>query len=108
MALPARHDINESYRNSRTLRVFRWLVDGDPANLTGWTPRLRIGKNDRLVLELNSAITLGGAAGTVTMNIPAGSMTATGDYRYVIDLIDPMGEPTRFVDGHLRVLPEFT
>lgn len=80
MALPARHDINEAHIDARVRRVFRWLVDGEPADLTDWTARLRIGKGGRLVVELDDAITLGGADGTVTLDVPAGTLTSTGTY----------------------------
>lgn len=100
--LPVRHNIN-SFPDTPVHRVFRWLADGTPKNLTGWTGRLRIGLNGQFLKEVPGAITISGVDGTATLDIPVGTLTAVGLYWYVVDLLDPLSVPTRFVNGSLRM-----
>lgn len=63
--------------------------DGDPIDLTGYTGRLQIKRDDGTVLftlttDPDGGIVLGGAAGTVTFTIDAED---TG-----VDLVDPDGD----------------
>lgn len=100
--LPVRHNI-DGFTDTRVRRVFKWLADGVAVDLTGWTGRLRIGQSGLLVQEVGSAVTTGGVLGTVTLVIPANTITVPGLYWYVLDLIDPSANPVRFVNGNLRV-----
>lgn len=103
MALPVRHNI-DAYPDTTASRKFHWVAGGADVDLTGWTGRLRIGRAGKFLMEVPDAVTLGGTAGTVTLHIPAGTLTATGSYWYVLDLLDPSSEPTRLVNGTLRML----
>ena len=106
MTLPMRHNIDVTV-GKRIRRVFRWVVNGQNADLTDWTGRIRIGQNGQFVTEVSNAVTLGGTDGTATVDIPPGTLTDAGTYSYALDLLDPNDEPKDFVYGNLRILPEF-
>lgn len=99
--LPIRHNL-ATFPDVNTRRVFRWLVDGTPKDLTDWTGRLRIGQEGVFLIEPADAVTLGGTAGTISVDIDAGVLTEVGSYWYVVDLIDDNGGVTRFADGALN------
>jgi hypothetical protein len=89
--------------------------DGDPINLTGYTARMQVritygAAATILSLANGSGITLGGAAGTITLSVAA-TTTATvnsGTYVYDLELQSGGGEVTRLVEGTLEVTPEVT
>ena len=84
-----------------------------PVNLTGYTARLKIrrkGSSDPALLSLThaSGITLGGAAGTITVVLTAAQTAAlpTGaDLVYDLDVIDGSSRPYRLVRGKVTVQP---
>lgn len=91
-----------------------WKVDGNPVNLTSYTARMRV-KNifknfEVLHLTTTSGITLGGAAGTIDLNVSAADMTTVvpGKYSYDLELVSAGGVVTRLVKGTFTVTPEVT
>lgn len=86
---------------------------GNPINLTGYTFRGHVRKtvaSTTVVLDLATYVTLGGAAGTITFNIPD-TITAAltpGDYVYDMELESGSGVTRRILEGALRVTPEVT
>jgi hypothetical protein len=65
------------------------------------------------VLELttaNSKITLGGAAGTITLNLTATETAAITQQSlaYDLELVSAGGEVTRLVEGQIVLTPEVT
>ncbi len=93
--------------------------DGDPVspvNLTGYSARMQVraaAASDDIVLELDSGlggeITLGGAAGTIDLNLTA---TATAEipagwYVYDLELVSG-ATVTRLLEGRFAVSAEVT
>lgn len=86
-------------------------------DLTGYTARMQVRQThksaDPPALTLtteNGAITLGGAAGTISVVAAA---TATGDITfkrgvYDLELVSGSGVVTRLIDGVVTVTPEVT
>ena len=95
--------------------VLTWRIDGTAVNLTGYTARLqaRVDVEDtETVLSLTSGagITLGGAAGTITLNQTATqtALLPAGTYIYDLELVSGGGVVTRLVQGELIVSAEVT
>lgn len=115
MALAGIYDITAD-QGATYSQVFTWKdSDGDPVSLVGWTGRMQI-RNGRptesLVLELttsNDRMTLGGAAGTVTLTIAASDMEDidAGMYAYDIELVNG-STVERLVMGTFTVRGEVT
>lgn len=96
-------------------RVFTWRDDaGALINLTGYTARMKIKTTldgtDIAAFTHAAGITLGGAAGTVTLNIAAAVTAAyifsTGVYD--LELISGGGGVTRFLQGGVILSREVT
>lgn len=117
MQEPARYDMT-IYQGADFERVLTWSL-GEPAvlvNLTGYTARMQlrtIPASDDVALELtteNGRISLGGAAGTINLDLPA-SVTedlAANQYAYDLEVIAPSGFVTRLIEGFVNVDPEVT
>ena len=97
-------------------RVLTWKQsNGTPVNLTGYTARMQVRDHyasSSSVLTLtteNGGITLGGAAGTITLAATATATAAlTADtYVYDLELVDG-ATVTRLVQGQFTVNPEVT
>lgn len=97
-------------------RVLTWKDSSDvPVNLTTYTARMQvrsIASSADVVLELTTAngrITLGGALGTITLNVPAADMddVPAGSYAYDLELVSG-GAVTRLVMGSFQVRAEVT
>lgn len=99
-----------------------WRDDqGDPINLTGYTARMQVRESVSaadVLIELtteNGRITLGGAAGTILLEIDADVMAALDTnhlkvtWRYDLELVpaDP-DDTVRLLRGKFVVLPEVT
>lgn len=96
-------------------RVVTWYADAagtQPVNLTGYSAKMKV-KNQLGTALLDSAngditITLGGAAGTVTVTIAAaktGAMSSTvaDDLVYDLELTSGTGVVTRLLQGTVAV-----
>jgi hypothetical protein len=98
-------------------RVLTWKDSANrPVALTGYTARMQIREtieSSTVVVSLtteNDRITLGASDGTVTLLIPAATMTELIAKKYVYDLelISPSGIVTRLVMGDFTVRREVT
>lgn len=85
-------------------------------NLTGYSARMHIREDIEDVAFIHEATTangqiaLGGAAGTITFNIPAATTEAFtfDDAVYDLELEDAGGAVTRLVEGSVFLSPEVT
>lgn len=107
-------EINQGATYSKT---FTWKDGaGEPVNLTAYTARMQVRRgvsDETVLLELtteNGRLTLGGVAGTVSLNLTP-TVTAAIDWRrgkYDLELVAPDGSVTRFLDGQVVVSREVT
>jgi len=88
---------------------------GALVNLTGYTARMKVkttyGGTQLLSITSSDSITLGGAAGTITINVPAATtaaLTAPAEGVYDLELVSGAGVVTRLVEGEVRITPEVT
>lgn len=96
--------------------LLTWEIDSVPVNITNWTARLqaRVDVEDsEVILSLttsNGGITLGGAAGTISLDQTATqtALLPAGTYVYDLELISAVGAVTRLVQGELNISPEVT
>lgn len=96
--------------------LLTWKIDGTNVNLTNYTARLaaRVDVEDtEVILSLttsNGGITLGGAAGTISLDQTAVQTTLlpAGTYVYDLELIAGSGTVTRLVQGELLISAEVT
>ena len=96
--------------------LLTWKINTVPVNLTNWTARLqaRIDVEDtEVILSLttsNGGITLGGSAGTISLDQTATqtALLPAGTYVYDLELISGVGAVTRLVQGELLISPEVT
>lgn len=104
------------YRGETLQRVFTYKdSDGVAVDLTGYSASMQVRKSlaDGVALELstvNSRITLGGAAGTVTLLVSA-TDTATidvGQYFYDLELTSGSSVVTRLIEGRFQVKEAYT
>lgn len=97
-------------------QVLTWSADGSPVNLTGWTARMQVRKtlpDPAIVWSLtteNGGITLGGADGTVALDITATDTdNLPGGYAvYDLELVSPGGTVKRLLQGSFTVSPQVT
>lgn len=99
------------------LKTITWKDDNDTAiNLTGYIARMQFRRSKSSTDVLFSAttengiITLGGAAGTIVINIPA---TSTDDFSfygavYDLELESSGGIVTRLIEGSVELSREVT
>ena len=95
--------------------LMTWKIDNVPVNLTGYTARLqaRVDVEDTetiLSLTTGAGITLGGAAGTITLDQTATqtALLPTGEYVYDLELQSSGGIVTRLLQGELNISAEVT
>jgi hypothetical protein len=95
--------------------LMTWRIDNVPVNLTGYTARLQaridVDETDTILsLTTGAGITLGGAAGTITLDQTA-TQTAVlpkGEYVYDLELQTSGGTVTRLLQGELNISAEVT
>lgn len=96
--------------------VLTWRISGTPVDLSGYSARMQTRAtvdSTTTVFSWTSAggqLVLGGAAGTITMNV-ADSVTSTypaGTYVYDLELESGGGETTRLLEGTFKITPEVT
>ena len=87
-----------------------------PIDLTGYTARMHFREKHTdpdpplYAATDGDDITLGGAAGTIVIVIPAAT-TAAWTFKtavYDLELVEPDGEVVRLVEGRITVTPEVT
>jgi hypothetical protein len=114
MSYPAEYKI-EARQGATFRRTLTWYLQKQLVNLTGYTARMQVRSSAASSTALlsatteNSYITLGGAAGTITLNIPANIMAGIPAGRYVYDLELVTGsEVTSLLAGRFIVTAEVT
>lgn len=109
-------------QNATYEKVFTWFntpccnavgAQPTPVDLTGYTASMQIrayALSPTVLYDASSNITLGGAAGTVTLEIPAASTSGFTWWEAVYDLLltDPSGFVTRLLSGSVSVCPGVT
>jgi hypothetical protein len=103
-------------KGSTFSRTLTWKVSGSAVNLTNYTARMQARTSHisgTAVLTLtteNGKITLGGAAGTITLNLTATETAAITQHSlaYDLELVSAGGVVTRLVEGQIVLTPEVT
>lgn len=96
-------------------KAFTYKINGNPADLTGYTARLKAAKSLNSAQPLftmtteNSRITLGGATGRVMLHLTAAETTRlqAGIYIYDLELVAG-NEVIRFLRGEVEVSANVT
>ena len=95
--------------------LMTWKIDNVAVNLTGYTARLqaRIDVDETetiLSLTTGAGITLGGAAGTISLDQTATqtALLPKGQYVYDLELQSSGGIVTRLLQGELNISAEVT
>ena len=95
--------------------LMTWKIDNVAVNLTGYTARLqaRIDVDETetiLSLTTGAGITLGGAAGTISLDQTATqtALLPKGEYVYDLELQSSGGIVTRLLQGELNISAEVT
>lgn len=101
-------------QGSTFTKQFTWNVADDPVNLTGYTARMQARRSadaSTTILSLTSSdyISLGGAAGTISFNIPASVTTnyESGSFVYDLELVNG-ATVTPLLAGQLLIDAEIT
>ena len=96
--------------------VLTWRnPDQSPIDVTGYTAKMqvRVSKSDStavLTLQTGSGITLGGTAGTITLNASATATNSldAGTFVYDLELTSSNGTVTRLIEGSFTVSGQVT
>jgi hypothetical protein len=95
--------------------LMTWRIDNVPVNLTGYTARLQaridVDETDTILsLTTGAGITLGGAAGTISLDQTATqtALLPKGEYVYDLELQSSGGVVTRLLQGELNISAEVT
>jgi hypothetical protein len=95
--------------------LMTWKIDNVAVNLTGYTARLQaridVDETDTILsLTTGAGITLGGAAGTITLDQTATqtALLPKGEYVYDLELQSSGGVVTRLLQGELNISAEVT
>jgi hypothetical protein len=95
--------------------LMTWKIDNIAVNLTNYTARLQaridVDETDTILsLTTGSGITLGGAAGTITLDQSAAqtAVLPKGEYVYDLELQSSSGVVTRLLQGELNISAEVT
>lgn len=95
--------------------LMTWRIDNVAVNLTGYTARLQaridVDETDTILsLTTGAGITLGGAAGTITLDQSAAqtAVLPKGEYVYDLELQSSGGVVTRLLQGELNISAEVT
>jgi len=110
-------------QNATFSRIFVWTAyatgpntagaQPQPVDLTGFTAAMQIRAYplaSAVLYDASSNITLGGNAGTISLEIPAATTAGFTWWAAVYDLLltDPSGSVTRFLNGSVTVSPGVT
>jgi hypothetical protein len=95
--------------------LMTWRIDNVAVNLTGYIARLQaridVDETDTILsLTTGAGITLGGAAGTISLNQTATqtALLPKGEYVYDLELQSSGGIVTRLLQGELNISAEVT
>jgi hypothetical protein len=95
--------------------LMTWRIDNVAVNLTGYTARLQaridVDETDTILsLTTGAGITLGGAAGTISLDQTATqtALLPKGEYVYDLELQSSGGIVTRLLQGELNISAEVT
>lgn len=98
--------------------VITWTdSEGEPIDLTGATARMQVRRTHADAAKLldipaaEGSITLGGVAGTITINVPAADtegLPAPVKAVYDLEIVEAGGAVRRVVEGFARITPEVT
>jgi hypothetical protein len=95
--------------------LMTWKIDNVAVNLTGYTARLQaridVDETDTILsLTTGAGITLGGAAGTISLDQTATqtALLPKGEYVYDLELQSSGGIVTRLLQGELNISAEVT
>jgi hypothetical protein len=95
--------------------LMTWKIDNVAVNLTGYTARLQaridVDETDTILsLTTGAGITLGGAAGTISLDQTATqtALLPKGEYVYDLELQSSGGTVTRLLQGELNISAEVT
>ena len=95
--------------------LMTWKIDNVAVNLTGYTARLQarsdVDETETILsLTTGAGITLGGAAGTITLDQTATqtALLPKGEYVYDLELQSSGGVVTRLLQGELNISAEVT
>ncbi len=113
MIEPATYNI-EAYQGATYTLNMTYKIDDIVVDLTGYTAAMQVKPSASslttiLSLESGVGITLGGAAGTIAVEVDAVTMgaVAAGNYQYDFDL-DSGGQVTRLIRGKFTITAEIT
>ena len=113
MIEPATYNI-EAYQGATYTLNMTYKIDNVVVDLSGYTAAMQVRVSPGSVatilsLESGAEITLGGAAGTVAVEVSATVMAAVtaGNYQYDFDL-NSGGQVTRLIRGKFTVVAEIT
>jgi hypothetical protein len=104
------------YQGATFRKLITWTAEDTLVNLTGWSARMQLRSRHTSTTVLasltteNSKIILGGAAGTVDLNLTAAETAALTRTKGVYDLemIDPNGVVIRLLEGSFTLKKEVT
>jgi hypothetical protein len=97
-------------------RVLTYKINSASVNLAGYTAAMQIREKPystgyiSFLNTENGGISLGGSAGTITLNIAA-SVTSNflaGDYVFDLELTSTNNTVTKLIEGKFNVTPEVT
>jgi carbon monoxide dehydrogenase subunit G len=113
MIEPATYNV-DAYQGATFTLDMTYKIDNVVVDLTGYTAAMQVRSAPSslatiLSLESGSEITLGGAAGTIAVEVSATVMAAVaaGNYEYDFDL-NSGGQVTRLIRGKFTVVAEIT
>lgn len=113
MISPGTYNIT-AYQGATFNFVATYTISASPVDLTNYTSAMQVRNSYSASatiasLTSSSGITLGGAAGTITVEIDADEMTDIPAGKYVYDLeLDSGSEVTRLLQGTFTVEAEVT
>ena len=115
METPGTYNIT-AYQGASFDIQFAWKIDDTPVDLSGYTARMQARRRaDSVTAALtltteNGRITLGDAAGTITLDVSADDMenVDAAEYVYDLELESAGGEVYRLLEGKFTVSAEVT
>lgn len=113
MISPGTYNIT-AYQGASFNFVATWSIGGTAVDLTNYTSAMQVrstysSATPLLSLTTGSGITLGGTAGTITVEVTSETMEDANPGNYIYDLeLDSGSEVTRLLQGTFTIIPEAT